>query len=231
MSKSNLLKFIAVFFCVISTSLLFSQEEDEEDFDDETYTRIKPKQSFTVELGMPVTFANKGFKGFLQGMLNISPYYHYNFQNNISLGVGVNYNFFWINHVLAPDPNNVGAIHSMGGFFELGYEKFYTDRVGVDFSLKSGISQINYYSTNNRALGLGTPKQNVAFVEPTFSLIVTANESTSYRWIIGYVVQNYKFDPTKLGFSDAKEYHTSDYNKLTQFLSFGFGFTYYFKQH
>jgi hypothetical protein len=231
MSKKSFLSFLFFFLTLTFSTFSFSQDQEDEDYDDATYSRIKPKHSFTMELGMPVGFNNKGFKGFLQGMVNFSPYYHYNFKNNVSVGLGANYNFFWINHVLSPDKDNVGAIHSIGGFLELGHEKFYTDRVGTDFSIKAGYSQLNYYSTNNRALGLGTPKQNVAFIEPTFSLIVTADEFTSYRWIVGYVFQNYKFDPTKLGFADSKEYHTDDYSKLTQFLSFGFGFTYYFKQH
>jgi hypothetical protein len=212
-------------FCNFS----FSQEEDE-DYDDATYTRIKPKHSLSIELGMPLAFQNKGFKGFMQGMVNFSPYYHYNFANNIAVGAGVNYNFFWINHVLSPDKNNVGGIHSIGSFVELGYEKFYTDRLGTDFGVKFGYSKLNYYSANNRALGLGTPSQNIVFIEPTASLVITADEFTSYRWILGYVFQNYYFDPSKLGFTDQAEYHSSDYQKLTQFLTFGFGFTYYFKQ-
>ena len=229
MQKNKFFSFFILIICLFSSLNLYSQ--DEEEFDDETYTRIKPKHSLSVELGLPIGIANKGFKGFLQGMVNFSPYYHYNFLNNLSIGAGINYNFFWINHVLAPDTKNIGAIHSIGSFLEVGYEKFFTDRLGTDFSFKSGFSQLNFYSKNNRTLGLGTPKQNVVFIEPTFSLIITADEFTSYRWIVGYAFQNYKFDPTKLGFSDSKEYHTPEYNKMSQFFTFGFGFTYYFKQY
>ncbi len=218
-----------LFFIIIFTSSI-SLSQEEEDFDDEIYTRIKPKHSLTIELGLPIGVSNKGFNGFLQGMVNFSPYYHYNFKNNLSLGLGINYNFFWINHVLSPDKENFGGIHSIGTFVELGYEKFFTDRIGLDFSVKTGYSQLNFYSVNNRKLGLGTPTKYITFLEPNFSLIVTANEYSSFRWNIAYAFQNYNFDPTQLGFTDNNEYHSLDYGKSTRFFSFGFGYTYYFKQ-
>lgn len=229
MLVSKVAQFLIVSICLFFSLSFFAQDEIE-DIDDAIYTRINPKHSLTLELGLPIGLSNKGFKGFLQGMVNFSPYYHYNFKNNISVGVGANYNFFWINHVLSPDKNNVGAIHSLGAFIELGYEKFYTDRIGTDFSVKTGYSQLNFYSVNNRDLGLGTPTKNIAFIEPIFSFIITADEFSSFRWNLGYTFQNYIFNPSSLGFTDAKEYSSYDYQKSTQFFSFGFGYTYYFKQ-
>jgi hypothetical protein len=229
MLVSKVAQFLIVSICLFFSLSFFAQDEIE-DIDDAIYTRINPKHSLTLELGLPIGLSNKGFKGFLQGMVNFSPYYHYNFKNNISFGVGANYNFFWINHVLSPDKNNVGAIHSLGAFIELGYEKFYTDRIGTDFSVKTGYSQLNFYSVNNRDLGLGTPTKNIAFIEPIFSFIITADEFSSFRWNLGYTFQNYIFNPSSLGFTDAKEYSSDDYQKSTQFFSFGFGYTYYFKQ-
>ncbi|MFN5443781.1 MAG: hypothetical protein ACK48V_06095 [Crocinitomicaceae bacterium] len=229
MLVSKVAQFLIVSICLFFSLSFFAQDEIE-DIDDAIYTRINPKHSLTLELGLPIGLSNKGFKGFLQGMVNFSPYYHYNFKNNISVGVGANYNFFWINHVLSPDKNNVGAIHSLGAFIELGYEKFYTDRIGTDFSVKTGYSQLNFYSVNNRDLGLGTPTKNIAFIEPIFSFIITADEFSSFRWNLGYTFQNYIFNPSSLGFTDAKEYSSDDYQKSTQFFSFGFGYTYYFKQ-
>lgn len=217
-----------VLFLFTSFSLI--AQEDEDEIDDALYTRINPKHSLSIELGLPIGLSNKAFKGFLQGMVNFSPYYHYNFKNNLSIGIGANYNFFWINHVLSPDKNNVGAIHAFGSFLEIGYEKFYTDRIGTDFSLKGGFTQLNFYSVNNRSLGMGTPKKNVPYLEPTFSFVITADEYSSFRWNLGYSIQNYTFDPTDLGFNYSKEYSSSDYNKATQFFTFGFGYTYYFKQ-
>jgi hypothetical protein len=229
MSRIKTFYFLFSLLFILFSSIVNAQD-DEEEFDDEFYSRIKPKHSLTIELGLPIGIANKGFNGFLQGMVNFSPYYHYNFKNNFSVGLGFNYNFFWINHVLSPDKENYGGIHSLGTFIELGYEKFYTDRIGTDFSIKTGVSQFNFYSVNNRELGLNTPTKNITFIEPNFSLVITANEYSSFRWNIGYAFQNYKFDPTDLGFIDDKEYHSDDYNNTNQFFTFGFGYTYYFKQ-
>ena len=229
MSIYKVFKFFSYLFIILFASLTFAQD-DEDDVDDAVYTRILPKHSLTIELGLPIGLSNKGFNSFLQGMVNFSPYYHYNFKNNISIGLGANYNFFWINHVLSPDKDNVGSIHAFGTFLELGYEKFHTDRIGTDFSIKTGYSKLNFYSVNNRESGLEIPSKDILFIEPNFSFVISADESSSFRWNIGYTFQNYKFDPTSLGFLDSKEYHLADYDKLTQFISFGFGYTYYFKQ-
>jgi hypothetical protein len=225
---SNLLFFL---FFLTFTFSFFAQDVDEE-IDDVVYTRIKPKHTLTLELGLPIGMANKGFKEYLQGMVNFSPYYHFNFQNNLSIGIGVNYNLFKINHVLSPDVKNLGAIHSIGSFLEVGYEKFYTDRLGVDLSIKSGFSKLYLNSVNNKSIYFNIPTQLTNYIEPNFSFILSADEYTAYRWMIGYVIQNYKFDPTRLGFKSTKEIstETEEKNKLTQFLTFGFGFSYYFNQ-
>ena len=217
-----------LFSFVFTSSLVVAQDDDSDD--DEVYSKIIPKHSLTVELGMPVSISSKGYKGLMQGIVNVSPYYHYNFKNNLSLGIGGNYSFFWINHVLAPDTKNIGGIHAVGGFVKVGHEKFHTERLGTDIGIKVGVSQLNFSSVNNRALGNGVVNQNVFYIEPTLGIVLSADEFTSYRWIVGYTIQNYTFNPTQLGFK-AASFSSSDYNKLTQFLTVGFGFTYYFKQH
>ena len=81
-----------------------SQVDDNDDFDNEpqNYERIKPHHSLSMEVGLPVAMRNSTFNAYMQGMVNISPYYHYSFKNKLTVGAGINYNYFWINHVLTP---------------------------------------------------------------------------------------------------------------------------------
>jgi hypothetical protein len=193
--------------------------------------RIKPKHSFSTELGLPVPLLNTGFKGLMLGVINFSPYYSFTTRKNISFGLGANYNFFWINHVYAPDTKNLGGIHSTGVFVKLGHEKFHTDRLGTDIGLKFGASHLDFSSKNNTSLHGGPITKNVFYVEPTLAIVLSADAFTSYRWVIGYAIQNYAFNPTQLGFASSSSYSGSGYSKATQFLTVGFGFSYYFKQH
>lgn len=210
-------------------------EEDEEDA--ESYARIKPQHSVSMEVGLPVGIRNKTFSAYMQGIINIAPYYHYSFKNKITAGVGMNYNYFWINHVLTPDPKNLGGIHSLGGYLRFGYENFYTDRYGVDFSVKLGKSQLVFDTDNNHKLS-SLPTANVYFIEPSLGFVITADDQSSYRWVLGYGVQKYTFVPTLLGFDKSANPASSSENinllsriaGYTSYLTIGFGYTYYIKQ-
>ena len=222
-------KYLFLIAFLISNSFIFvySQEESQEE---DTYAMVRPKHTFSLELGMPVSMRNNLFSELMRGVINVSPYYHFNFQNNISIGLGVNYNFFWVNHVLAPDPKNTGGIHSGGVFGKLGYEKYYTERFGTDIGVKFGYANHYYVSDLNKAISSKPPVNSSTFFESTIAFILTADEVTSYRWIVGYAIQNYTFNPTILGYKDEAKFTNTSAKSLTQFLTVGFGFSYYFNQ-
>lgn len=227
--SKNLFNVILVILTLqVSSGTIYSQEDEDEE--EEIYVRIRPKHSFSTELGLPVPLLNTGFKGLMQGVINFSPYYTYTTKNNISFGLGANYNFFWINHVYAPDTKNLGGVHATGLFVKLGHEKFHTDRLGTDFGVKFGASHLGFSSKNNTANLGRTQTKNIFYLEPTLAIVLSADAYTSYRWVIGYAIQNYAFNPTQLGFASSASYAGSDYSKITQFLTVGFGFSYYFKQ-
>jgi hypothetical protein len=208
----------------------YAQSEEEDSEESETYARIKPHHSVSMEVGLPVSVRNKNFNGYMQGIINISPYYHYSFKNLLTTGIGFNYNYFWINHVLTNDSKNLGGIHSLGGFVRIGYEKFQTDRYGVDLNVKIGQSTLIFYSDNNRKISK-LPTMNVLTVEPSIGFVVTADDQSSYRWVVSYTAQKYNFDPTLLGFvKDVSTANSSPATSFTQFLTVGFGYTYYIKQ-
>ncbi len=221
-----LLIFSSVCFLTLHTRA--QKIEVEEDEPNEVYARIHPLRSMTLEVGLPIALKNNIFKQYMQGMIEISPTYHYTFKNFLTIGGGINYNYFWINHVLTSDSKNLGGIQSIGGFVRIGYEKFYTDRYGIDVNVKIGPSKLIFDTDYNRKLDK-LPSLNVLTIEPSVAFVVTADEQSSYRWIVSYANQKYDFKSSLLGFAPGK-LNTNPTSSITQFLTVGFGYTYYIKQ-
>src|SRR5690606_33932602 len=100
---------------------------------------------------------------------------------------------------------------------------------GTDLGVKIGYAQ-NFATTNlNRSNGNNPVQFDCGFVEPTVGLVLTADEFVSYRLTIGYCIQGYIFKPLMLGTENTGGYEEKEYTKTSQFFTFGFGFTYYFK--
>ena len=66
-------------------------------------------------------------------------------------------------------------------------------------------------------------------VEPTLGLILSADERSSYRFTFGYNFQGYGFRPSFIGVNTNSGWDPSGFNKLTQYLIVGFGYTHYFR--
>lgn len=221
------------FFAVISF-LVFGwsavAQEDGYEMDENIYDDIVPKHAFHIELGLPVGTSNKAFQSMLQGMIKFAPYYQFTFQNHISIGAGADYSFFRVDKFRVPEAVT-GGIHNVGGFLKVGYEKFHSMRFGTDFGVKVGYSNAFFITDKNKTL-LGKPNSiNTIFVEPTAAVVLTAGEFTAYKFVVGYMFQGYDYRTQQLGISATGGYQPADLNHATQFMTFGFGFTYYFKQY
>lgn len=220
-----------ILFTVLSCAVLsfgaFSQEDDY-DFDENIYDDIIPKHSFTIEVGLPVSTSNKPFQSMMNGLAKVAPYYQFTLKNHLSFGIGANYSYFKANEFRVPEPVT-GGIHSAGGFVKVGYEKFHSMRFGTDFGIKGGYTNTLFETNKNRDNG-GAQSINCVYIEPTAAVVLTAGEYTSYRFVVGYSIQGYDFIPSQLGINSMGGYTPADFNHTTQYITFGFGFTYYFKQ-
>lgn len=215
---------IALSFCVFS-------QDDEYDIDENIYSDINPKHSFSLELGLPVMTSNKASQSMMMGLINFAPFYQFTLQNHLSFGAGVNYSYFRANEFKVPQ-KVIGGVHNVGAFVKIGHEQFHSMRFGTTAALKLGYAQ-SYFTTDlNRQKNNG---ESVAidgvYVEPNFGLVLTAGEFISYCFVVGYAFQGYKFKTSHLGIDSQGGFSAADYNRGTQFMTFGFGFTYYFKQY
>lgn len=219
-----------VIISLFAFGLNATAQEDGYDIDENIYDDIVPKHSFHIELGLPVGTSNKAFQSMLQGMMKFAPYYQFTFQNHISIGAGADYSFFRVDKFRVPEAVT-GGIHNVGGFLKVGYEKFHSMRFGTDFGVKVGYSNAFFITDKNKSL-LGKPNSiNTIFVEPTAAVVLTAGEFTAYKFVVGYMFQGYDYRTQQLGISATGGYKPADLNHATQFMTFGFGFTYYFKQY
>lgn len=218
-------------FSLICTQAVFGQNDGGvEIFVDNTYEPvgdITPKHTFNMVVGLPNGTRNKPFEKILRGIVDVNPYYQYSLPNSIVFGVGFRFTHYSINEFRVPEPLD-GVMNSYGGFLKFGYEKFYSTRFAMDFSVKVGYNWHVLSTDLNKKLNGGPNRFDSGFVEPTVGFIVSATEHSSYRLTIGYTFQGYAFSLDRMGTLMNGGYEQAELSKATQFITFGLGYTYYF---
>lgn len=192
--------------------------------------KINPKYTFNVEIGLPVAMGNESFKDIMQGLACANIYGQYSLPFHLNFGAGIRYSLFTINE-FSINEENFGEIHTGAAFLKVGWDKFHTDRFATDFGVKFGYS-MNFANTDlNKVAGVNPRIINSTIIEPTLGLILAADERNSYRWNIGWCIQGYGFSPNTIGLPTNGLYDPTKFNKLTNFLVVGFGYTHYFKNN
>ncbi|MCJ8288913.1 MAG: hypothetical protein HRT58_05815 [Crocinitomicaceae bacterium] len=185
-----------------------------------------PKYTFNVELCLPVAMSNEPFNDFMQGLVGVSTYGQYSFPFHLNIGAGIRYSYFTINEFSVPSPV-FGGVHSGTAFMKVGWDKFHTDQFATDFGLKVGYSQTFFDTDLNKAAGANPIQVGSSYAEFTTAFILRANESSSYRWVVGYGMQGFGFTPQHIGLSTNGGYDPAKFNRITSYLVVGFGYTYY----
>lgn len=194
-----------------------------------TVSAIIPKHTFNVIVGLPNATINKPFESIMKGIVNVKTYYQYALKNSMVFGVGAQYMHFKVNEFRVPEPIR-GIQYTAGIFAKIGYEKFYTTRFGMDFSLIGGYN-LNWINTDLNKKVRGKSYQfDCGFLEPTVGFILTATEHSSFRLTAGYTFQGYIFTPFMLGTMMDGGWEPSEFERTAQFMTFSFGYTYYFNQ-
>jgi len=206
-------------FCVFN-HFLYCQDDEEI-----VYKQIEPKHSYTITFGVPISIANKPFKSMMQGLLMFSSSYQFALKNHLYFGLGGNYTYFNVNRFkITPQIN--GGLHIPTVYFKFGYEKFQSERVGFDFGVKMGASQVIYHSDSlDNYL-----KFNSILLEPYFSFSLTADYRSAFKWTLAYSFLQLGFTPQKMGIYQNLNYPASEFSRMTRYISVGFSYTHYFKQ-
>lgn len=190
--------------------------------------QIEPKHTFNVELGLPNAMTNKPFGDYMQGLVNVAPYYQFRLKNSIAFGSGIRYAYFGVNQFKVLQ-KTLGGMHSFGAFLKVSHEKFHTDRFSTDLGVKFGYTQ-NYFVTNrNDSLNQNPYQVNSILIEPTAEFSLVADEQVAYSLIVSYAFQGFAYKPNMIGLQTLGGYDQSEFQRVTSYLTIGFGFTYYFK--
>jgi hypothetical protein len=188
---------------------------------------ITPDDSFTFDLCLPNSTANKAFEKAMIGLVHASTHYQYAFKSGFYVGAGVHYSYFSINEFRF-QPKVYGGIHSGAVFLKTGHEKFWSERFGTDIGLRAGWVR-SYVISDALALQNISPQiREGLYLEPNISLILTSDVNQSFRLTIGYPFYGYPFSPGLIGAEGNLGFDPSEFLRNSSFLSAGFGYTYYF---
>lgn len=188
---------------------------------------IDPDDSFTIELGLPNSFTNQPFKDIMQGLVCVSPYYQYAFKSGFALGAGGHYSYFAVNEFSLPSAV-YGGMHTLAGFLKLSHEKFWGERFGTDLGVKFGYAHTMVKTDVLSAQGTLLHVIQSTYIEPVVGLILSSDESNSYRLTIGYPFYGFGFKPWTIGLDSELGYESTEFGRISSFLTIGFGYTHYF---
>ena len=188
---------------------------------------IEPDDSFTIELGLPNSFTNEPFKDIMQGLVCVSPYYQYALKSGLAFGIGGHYSYFAVNEFSLPSAI-YGGMHTLVGFLKLSHEKFWGERFGTDFGVKFGYAHSMIKTDALQTQGIRLNVMQSTYIEPILGLILTSDEANSYRLIIGYPFYGFGFKPWTIGVDSELGYGSENWNRISSFLTVGFGYTHYF---
>ena len=193
---------------------------------------FEPNSSVRVSLGLPAPLeiaTNRPFKDFLHGLVDLSVGYQYDLDSYYTFGLGGKYVLFNVNEFR----NNFGlsgTLHLFGAYGRVGYERFWGN-LGLDMGVKVGF--MNHFSLTNyckEQLGRANRTEG-GFVEPNISMsfIVGENENSAFDFFnISYAFHAFRFTPEMVCADNFPGQTLESLDVRTTYLTFGFGYTYFF---
>lgn len=185
----------------------------------------KDKWGLTIEAALPSGLKSNMYRNYLNGLVSIQPKLHFKTKSNVYVAAGPKYAYYTISEFKVPK-KMTGGLHTYGGFAEVGYQKWVTKYFGMEYAFKVGYEQHQFITSLTRISGV--QKINSMYYCPQLSLILAADEATAYRWIIGYNIDGYNFNPNLVGIDEDKGYTADETKGPAQSLVVGFAFSYYF---
>jgi hypothetical protein len=114
------------------------------------------------------------------------------------------------------------------GFIKLGFDKFFSERGYVSYSVNSGLMSCNYLNVNNDTSAANKPFVSTRFmapyVQPEISLNVIVDKTLSFSFMLSYTTMFYKFDPKAPRFNHVEEVFSKRNNYFMNWFNFGLGF-------
>jgi len=119
-------------------------------------------------------------------------------------------------------------MHTLAGFFKFSHEKFWGERFGTDLGVKFGYAHTMVKTDVLSAQGTLLHVIQSTYIEPVVGLILSSDEANSYRLTIGYPFYGFGFKPWTIGLDSELGYESTEFGRISSFLTIGFGYTHYF---
>lgn len=219
----NFHKIVLLVSLVFSSAFVVKAQDDE---DDDNF-KMDPKFSLNVNISLPNSIANKPFNSIMKGLVNADLHFKYATKFGLYAGVGYRYLYFDINEFRTPY-RVYGGMHSHAPFVNIGFEKYLTQRFGIDVHTKVGMSINRFFSDTLKRSGVKYVNDQSLYIEPVIGLILATSEHHAYRLNIGYAIQGFGFTLDKIGVMESGGFDAAEGKRVSQYFNIGFGYTYYF---
>ena len=148
------------------------------------------KFSFGMSFKLPKTIQNLIFKKTIYGVGDLDAQFNYKIIPNLEVSLGFKYGYYDVNSV-AFQSDIDGQFETHLPFIKLSYIKDVSDRVFLDFGVRTGYNFSSTKTTNCSTTFL----QNSFRVEPEFGVYMLSTELLSFGLVVSYNLWFAEFSP------------------------------------
>jgi hypothetical protein len=134
---------------------------------------------------------------------------------------------FFINSIHTSVPYSTNLIGN-GAFFKLGYDKFFSDKGYVSYSLNTGMLFAHYTAVNADTSAVNRPYGALSFsapyLQPEISINFIAEDHLSFSLMFSYTTLFTHFDPRAPRFNVFDEIRNANNRYVMSWINIGFGF-------
>lgn len=186
-------------------------------------------------IGIPKSVSSQMFRTAFNGVYEVNFNVNVRLFSNFYAGGGYQNTFFQNNRevfVFYRVKNGSLAYETklinQAGYLKLGFDKFFSERGYMSYSLNSGFVSCNYLNVNNDTSALNKPFVKKTFqapyIQPELSLNVIVDKTLSFGFILSYTTLFYKFDPKAPRFNHVEEVSTKKNSHFISWFNLGIGF-------
>ncbi|MCB0479237.1 MAG: hypothetical protein KDC84_13805 [Crocinitomicaceae bacterium] len=205
--------FILLFLFSVATS--HSQGKD-----------FEPKGAFKFDIQLPIVIGNKPMKSIMKGMVKGSVYYQHNVFKGLNVGVGGHYLLYTIDE-FALYQEITGAMHEVGGFGKISYQKFFGEKFGFEFGVKAGYAHFFCVNDSSSAKLGKAYDEGTFFVEPVLNFEIKVHDALGINLAFGWTLYGNYFDQRFLSIDELPGGNVYKHSN-TNMINLGFGISYYF---
>ena len=183
------------------------------------------KFSFGMSFKLPKTIQNTIFRKTIYGVGDLDAQFNYKIIPNLEFSLGYKYGYYDVNSV-AFQSNIDGQFETHLPFIKLSYINDVSDRIFIDFGVRSGYNFSATKTTNCSTSFL----QNAFRVEPELGVYMLSTDLLSFGLVISYNLWFAEFTPQHFCMNSISGMNASESVGIYQTFCAGFSFKTYFPQ-